>query len=316
VRTGDDAFPDIAEFPEHQSCLNCHRVQFFARQRPAPVICSNCHINVTPVNTARYSFPSLGEKFFTTERGKDFVSDFRVFFPHDKHLDAISRTERQPAPVFLKASLRTTLVQDSDPKSCAVCHLTYQAQAKSDDEFVTKPPADLGDRFWLKKGTFKTRPTTHAACFTCHNQESELAPLPQNCGDCHKPPVGNKNPVDFDAKLAKTIGIEDWWTLTAWRGRLSAGAFRHEAHGELRCTNCHDPARMNTVNVTSLKVPVKSCGGAEGCHITATADEGGLLHYEIDQKKGKASFACVKCHLVFGSQAVPASHLAVIAKGH
>src|SRR3982074_327585 len=25
VRKGDAAFPDIAEFPEHSSCLNCHR---------------------------------------------------------------------------------------------------------------------------------------------------------------------------------------------------------------------------------------------------------------------------------------------------
>jgi len=41
VRKGDAAFPDVAEFPEHSSCLN-PRQQFFARERPAPKICSNC----------------------------------------------------------------------------------------------------------------------------------------------------------------------------------------------------------------------------------------------------------------------------------
>src|SRR5262249_30735811 len=36
VRQGDAAFPDVVEFPDHSSCLNCHRQQFFARERPAP----------------------------------------------------------------------------------------------------------------------------------------------------------------------------------------------------------------------------------------------------------------------------------------
>src|SRR5215204_5920453 len=60
VRKGDAAFPDVAEFPEHASCLNCHREQFYARERPAPQICSNCHVKGTPVDTTRYPFPSLG----------------------------------------------------------------------------------------------------------------------------------------------------------------------------------------------------------------------------------------------------------------
>src|SRR5215475_14171446 len=38
VRTGDAAFQDVTDFPEHDSCLNCHRQQFFARERPAPTI--------------------------------------------------------------------------------------------------------------------------------------------------------------------------------------------------------------------------------------------------------------------------------------
>src|SRR6185295_11893937 len=61
VRKGDAAFADVTDFPEHSTCLNCHREQFFARERPAPSICSNCHIAVTPRDTARWLFPSLGD---------------------------------------------------------------------------------------------------------------------------------------------------------------------------------------------------------------------------------------------------------------
>jgi hypothetical protein len=186
---------------------------------------------------------------------------------------------------------------ESDPKSCETCHQTYQPQEKSDDEFVTKPPKDIGDNFWLKKGTFKTRPITHSTCFTCHNQESELAPLPPDCNACHKLPTPAKLATDFDSALNTKIGITDWVMVTTWRARLSAGAFRHEVHPDLSCTKCHNPTLINTVEVKTLKVAVKSCGGAEGCHITATSDDGGILNYEIDQRKKDPKFVCTKCHV-------------------
>lgn len=286
VRKRDAAFPDVAEFPEHSSCLNCHRQQFFARERPVPKICSNCHVRATPVETSRYPFPSLGETFLSTARAVNFVSAFRVFFPHGKHADA----------------------------DCVDCHQTYQPQGKSDDEFVTRPPKNIGDAFWLKKGTFKTRPLTHGTCFTCHNQESELAPLPQTCDGCHKPPASEKRTADFAENVARTIGVEDWRMLTAWRNRLSAGAFRHEAHPDLKCAQCHNVTAMDTTRDETKKVPVKSCGGAEGCHVTATLDDGGILNYEIDQRNKSATFVCTKCHIAFGNKPVPASHLGAIPK--
>ncbi len=283
ARKSDDAFADVTEYPEHQACLGCHRQQFFARERPAPRICANCHVKATPNDTARYPFPSLGESFLSTAKARAFVSDFRVAFPHDKHTDA----------------------------DCADCHKTHQPQDKSDDEFVTKPPKDIGDKFWLKKGTFKTRPLTHAGCFTCHNQESELAPLPQNCDACHKTPAPATQVADFDEALAKSIGVQDWWTITAWRKRTSSGAFRHETHPDVPCAQCHQAV---TTNAADRRVPVKSCGGAEGCHVTATADDGGILNYEIDERAKSNAFVCTKCHLVFGSKPVPASHVSAIPK--
>src|SRR5438552_16319809 len=120
VRKGDAAFHDVTDFPEHSSCLSCHREQFFARERPAPVICSNCHIGVTPRDTARWLFPSLGDLTDSKLKRREFVSEFGVGFPHDKHLDVVGFN----APSFLRgrAWFVAVSVQEkpntSEPKSC------------------------------------------------------------------------------------------------------------------------------------------------------------------------------------------------------
>jgi hypothetical protein len=124
VRPGDDAFPDITEYPEHGDCLSCHRAQFFARERPAPRICKNCHVSATPRDSARLPFPSLGAQFLATTKAKNFISDFVINFREEKHAD--------------------------------------------------------------QEVKFQKGGAMHAECFVCHNQESELAPLPQSCGSCHK----------------------------------------------------------------------------------------------------------------------------------
>ena len=286
VRKGDAAFPDVAEFPNHDSCLSCHRTQFFARERPAPAICSNCHVAVTPKNQARHPFPSLGES-------DEFVwksGEFSVLFPHNKHEDAIG----------------------SDQKSCAMCHQTDRPQGKADDEYLTKPPADLGEGYWLKKGTFKTVPVTHGECFTCHSTESELAPLPSSCNGCHKLGRADVKVADADPAAATKMVLMPARFLRAWSRRDSAATFRHEIHSDLECTKCHTIAKLNTLEPAAMKVPVQSCGGAEGCHVTATVDDGGILNYEIDQRQKKSNFVCTKCHLRYGTQPIPASHLLAV----
>jgi Cytochrome c7 and related cytochrome c len=321
ARKGDAAFPDVAEFPEHSSCLNCHRPQFFARERPAPSICSNCHVSLTPRDTTRFLFPSLGDVSEASKQRRDLVTEFAINFPHDKHIEVVGLN-----PPALKtrggAGFMTVTWQQkpapenpSEPKSCPVCHQTYQPQGASSEEYVTKPPKNMGDAFWLKKGTFKTIPNSHTVCFTCHNPDAGIAPAPGECNVCHKlapPQPGLK--TDFDPKLPETIGVTDKTILSAWRRRISAGAFRHEGgeHPNVSCMNCHNVPTMKTVDMKTLAVPLRSCGGAEGCHITATTDDGGSLNYEIDQKKKNPGFVCAKCHISFGKEGVPADHLAVI----
>ena len=222
VRKGDAAFPDVAEFPEHAACLNCHRQQFFARERPVPRICSNCHVNGTPSDTSRHVFPSLGEAFLSTAKAVNFVSEFRVAFPHDKHTDA----------------------------ECKDCHQMQQI------------------------GKFK--PLTHGACFSCHNQESELAPLPQNCDVCHKTPVAEK------------LG----------KGRVFAHAvaadfsqFKHDdrIHARLPCLLCH--RRENNSPQPSL--PGKAAHApCTGCHAQQFSDQAGAIcticHTDVQSGKVKA----------------------------
>lgn len=320
VRQGEAAFADLAEFPEHAACLNCHREQFFARQRPVPVICSNCHVNVSPRDTARFLFPSLGDVSDPTQKRRDFFSEFAVNFPHDKHMDVIGGNfQRLPdrAVRFVHAAFQKEKPRDeSDPKNCVICHQTYQPQGDSPEEYVTKPPTKLGDAFWLKKGTFKTIPVSHAPCSSCHNTDAGVEPAPAKCEACHKLLPTHSKAVDFDPKLAATMGITDRMILDRWQRRESSGTFPHEggAHPTLSCTSCHNIPTMNTTDSKSLKVALKSCGGAEGCHVTATSDEGGALNFEIDQRKAKADFQCTKCHVVFGSQPLPANHIEAIPK--
>jgi hypothetical protein len=342
VRKGDAAFPDVADFPEHSSCLSCHRPQFFARERPAPVICSNCHIAVTPRDTARWLFPSLGDITDPKLKRREFVSEFGVGFPHDKHIDVVgmilttpspfgrglgeglsARKPSPPAPLSTAegrdgASFVNASVQDKKagpPKSCPVCHETYQPQGKSSEEYIVKPPKDIGDNFWLKKGTFKTIPTSHTICFTCHNADSGIPPEPKNCETCHKLVQPMSLKTDFDAKLAPTMGA-DAVMLARWSRRQSAGAFRHEGgmHPDLNCMDCHNVATStySTVDPKTMKVAVKSCGGADGCHITQTLDDGGALNFETDARKKNPNFVCTKCHVTFGKEPLPENHAQAI----
>ena len=325
VRKSEVAFPDVTEFPEHSSCLNCHRPQFFARERPAPAICLNCHVNVSPRDSTRFLFPSLGDVLDPLKLRRSGATEFAISFPHDKHVDVVGLNRPILKPSNRAAFVSVTWQQKSEPKepseppdqlnSCPVCHQTLQPQGNSDEEYATKPPKNLGDAFWLKKGTFKTTPNSHAVCFTCHNPDVGIEPLPSSCNACHKltgPPTSLK--TDFDPSLAHTMGVTDRTILTVWHRRISSGTFRHEGgeHPNLSCMGCHDVPKMNTTDAKTLVVATRSCGGAEGCHITATTDDGGILNYEIDQKRTNPSFVCTKCHISFGKEAVPETHIKAI----
>lgn len=307
VRSSQNAFPDITEYPKHESCLNCHKEQFFKGAKPS--ICSICHTNPSPRNSTRHAFPNPREIFDTTAKGKTAVSDFAISFPHDKHIEIVSGNVNRPENFANVAWSRRQGPRRAE-ESCSVCHQTYKPQDKSDDEYVTKPPAKIGDAFWLKKGSFKTAPIEHTTCFTCHSADMGFLPAPEDCAACHKLKLPEP-PADFDAKLAASMGANDKLTLDMWRRRESAGKFRHEwfSHNELSCSTCHNVGAMNTADPTTTKVSIASCAT---CHVTATSDDGGALNFEIDSRKANANFQCVKCHITFVKSSIPESHLKAI----
>ena len=325
VRKGEAAFEDVTDFPQHPSCVGCHRQQFFTGAQP--VICTICHTNPSPRDSSRHPFPNPIEIFNESKNSQSFVSEFGIGFPHDKHVDIVGRLERDTnsRPRFLpaifeqdKAEKKTEQKgEESDPKSCAVCHKTYQPQGDSDDEYVTKPSKDLPEEaFWLKKGAFKSSPT-HAVCFTCHTQDG-VQPSSSDCGTCHKLLPQAKRTLltqthdDFDPKLAASMGITDKVMLEKWSGRHTA-KFRHEwiPHASLSCMSCHNVATLNTLD-KKTRTQVKSCGGSgTGCHIESTTD--GILNMEFQKKKASPAFQCTKCHILNGKNSPPETHVNAVA---
>lgn len=309
VRDESEAFPDITDYPKHDSCLSCHRRQFFSG--PKPVICSICHKNPSPRDSSRHPFPNPRELFDESEKGRASFSGFAVYFPHEMHVAMLG--ERRPPgrrngkeSVFVRAGFR----KGFQSETCAMCHQILKPQGETDDEYVTKPPQDLGDGFWLKKGTFMSAPRGHSQCFTCHSADAGLNPAPADCGTCHvlKP---KDFASDFDPAAARRMDVTDKLLIASWRMRNSSATFRHEwfSHADMDCTVCHSVGEINTSDPKSKTVPVASCSG---CHITATSDDGGILNYEIDARKKDAKFQCVKCHLAYGAAAIPDSHMKAV----
>lgn len=311
VRSGEAAFEDVTDYPEHASCLNCHHEQFFSGARP--IICTICHTNPSPRDSSRHPFPNPRELFDKSPKGQAASNEFQSYFPHDKHEGVFGMHrpdfERDARERFLRVSWRTTRSDTQATDSCSNCHQTYMPQGNSDDEFVTPPPKGLAeDTFWLKKGTFKTTPTSHEVCFTCHTADSGLAPAQTDCATCHRLlPAGPTTRADFDPQLATRMGIKDKTILEKWRER-EAARFRHEwfSHAELSCAACHDVAKINTLDEKSKKVPVQSCGGGgAGCHI---GEPDSALNEAVAKKGAEPSFVCTKCHVVLGREPAPASH--------
>ncbi|HVF42086.1 MAG TPA: hypothetical protein VM936_03695, partial [Pyrinomonadaceae bacterium] len=194
VRAGDAAFPDITDYPEHASCVNCHRQQFFVGARPA--ICTVCHTQVSPRAGARFPFENPEDAFAKSAKAKTRRTDFAIYFPHDRHQDVMARAApangAAGASGFVLVSYAPRAAEDGRVDACTVCHETYQPAGDSAAEYVTKPTAELKsnalglEAFWLKRGMFKTSPRGHDSCFRCHWQEGGEAPRSDDCAGCHK----------------------------------------------------------------------------------------------------------------------------------
>jgi len=321
VRARDSAFPDVTDYPGHASCLNCHRAQFFSGARPA--ICSVCHTSVSPRAGERHAFANPAESFARTEKGRTRPREFALVFPHDLHQDVMARLSRPGrggvGVGFVRASFAQEALQKERPNSCSICHQTYRPRPARASSTPAPSPAPAATAALLPEGLLKTTPTGHASCFNCHWQEGGERPFSSDCAGCHRLLPQVRPPAlpagrDADAQLAMRAGFTDPFVVRKLLRRESA-TFAHdeESHRGIDCASCHTriPA-ISTLDETTLKVPILSCGGGSGCHIGARPKK--ILNEEVDKRLADASFRCVKCHVNLGSEKPPRSHLDAVGK--
>ena len=240
-------FPDVADFPDHDACVSCHRAQFFRGARPP--ICSGCHLKPSPRDDARYAFRNPASKL-----------QFVIEFPHDRHQDVIAFNP------------------------CTICHAQPAVVS-------TAPAGGWLDAYAPPPATFKSVPTEHSSCFSCHWKSQE--PIATNCNGCHK--------------LAASPYI-----AAAIPTRISF-KFMHEGGGEKKqhvaeCTTCHiNITKAATLRGLKPDVPITAC---TECH-----NKDGLrqdLNQELIALDKNRAFTCAYCHTSnVGKLDAPASHFLI-----
>jgi hypothetical protein len=326
VRARDTAFPDITDYPEHASCLNCHRQQFFVGARP--VICSVCHTVVSPRAGERHPFANPAESFARSALAKTMPREFALIFPHDVHQDVMARAPSADADPDASRFVRASFAQDAPkkerPNSCSICHQTYVRPGGASAVAPATGDAKAGAGTavpTLPEGLLKTTPTGHDSCFNCHWQDGGEKPVSSDCAGCHKLLPPGKAPAppavagkDADPQLAARAGFTDPFVVRKLLRRESV-TFAHdeENHRAIDCASCHTriPA-ISTLDDSTLKVPILSCGGGSGCHISARPKK--ILNEEVDKKLADANFQCAKCHVNLGREKPPKSHLDAVGK--
>lgn len=267
-------FPDVADYPDHDACVRCHRPQFFKGAQPA--ICTNCHTKVSPRDEVRFAF-----------RNPARPRQFKIEFPHNKHQDVVAYLQRGPGLIargqFARASsiaFAHAAQTRTDYNNCTICH---QSRLRSPDGPTINTWASV-------PGAFKTVPDSHSACFNCHWKSQQ--PTKDNCAGCHKlaaPYVPDTTPNRISMK------------------------FRHEGGGDKQihlaeCTTCH----INITKAASLSglkpdVPITGC---TECHNKSGLREDlGTELAAIDKDK---DFVCSYCHTPdIGKRDPPAEHYLV-----
>jgi hypothetical protein len=312
--------PSIKGYPYHDSCVQCHRQEFF--KGASPQICTVCHTRSSPRLTAH------DMQAFPKQQGEQAMArEFPGYFPHSLHQSVIARSERpaqdtNEAWSFVRASFNSP--DDTPPKAidnCATCHETDQRAPTAINvggtEMKFTPEA---------KGTFKLIPTGHASCFNCHWQSQK--PTKDDCAGCHLSQAEytkKKRAASADAPLPGVLSPQaaQWFKTwpKEWPKRLSI-KFRHDTpNHDIGCTTCHiNITRMETLNIPKADVPIASCAP---CHISTSpvlrsngtnvtifsemADEA----KDIDNK----THTCIGCHTsLIGRERPPCSHYLVLGK--
>jgi hypothetical protein len=282
--TANRAFPDVADFPDHEACVRCHRPQFFTRQAMSgtgPAICTVCHLGATPREDRRFAFgkPNSANQ---TAKPRD-ARQFKIEFPHDKHQNVIAKLHPRQS-LWFRSHHRLKFVSQDDKKpdynNCSLCHVTDKSLA-----IVALVPASA-DPAMLHP--FKSMPRTHDACFECHWKAQQ--PAGANCAGCHKP--------------------SETFVASPAVKRISA-KFAHEGgKGEhvLECTTCHiNITRASTLRGLTPDVPINACASCHRESKRTTYPKAVTIETELEQFKKTGN--CTYCHVEeVGKKKPPPSH--------
>jgi len=289
-------FPDVADFPDHDSCVRCHRPQFFTRQAfigSGPSICTVCHLRAAPRQEARFAFGKPNNSHQTLKAKEE--RQFTIEFPHDKHQNVIASikppTSFSLSPgfdklklvghQFVSAAFRRPPSDDQKRvyNNCAICHATNNTLID-----ITRSPGS----FEPAPGTFKTMPQAHDQCFDCHWKNQK--PAGPDCLGCHK--------------------LANAFVPPLFPARISA-KFSHEGgKGEhvMECTTCHiNITRANSLRGLTPDVPIAACTTCHKDSKKTTYPKAVTIEEEFEQYKRTG--ACTYCHTADVSRKKPpASH--------
>jgi hypothetical protein len=224
------SFPDVADFPDHEACVRCHRQQFFKEVQP--IICTDCHTRSSPRDDGRLAF-----------RNPVRPQQFIIEFPHDKHQDVIAWLPARPKT---SALVRSAHAPDDKTKKYNNCEICHAASAKP----PVAPSTGWTDGFVPPADTFKASPDNHAMCFNCHWSGQE--PTKNNCAGCHKtattPYIPLASPKRFSMKFQHDGGGE-------------------KKNHPAECTTCHiNITRSATLKGLMPDVPIFPSCAQSSCH--------------------------------------------------
>ncbi|MDT7603424.1 MAG: hypothetical protein QOF61_1421 [Acidobacteriota bacterium] len=308
------AKPDITDFPDHPSCVECHRQQFFRGARP--LVCSNCHTSVSPRSDARFKFPKPGES-----------SEFADVFPHANHVKSTSLIQFKKV-VGEKSNIQAT---------CLYCH-------KVNTTKFTPPQGSSAGAFTPPPGTFMTTPTSHTTCFQCHWQKGvadrEQEPYAKQCASCHRnvaasalavntaaasrsaPPSANTSAtlriVPAGLALPPSAGAFPTRAVPKFVHELEAHKQKVNDEGKevaITCLQCHAAARkaatLEALRLKENRAGLPSCSSS-ACHtaVAGTAQLRLSIYRELRERGKDAKFDCALCHTPPQSLStdVPCSH--------
>jgi len=217
------SYPDVADYPDHEACVSCHRAQFFKGARPQ--ICAVCHSRTSPRDDVRYAFRNPATKL-----------QFLIEFPHDRHQNVIALYRSNRRSIDSPFVFLAHAAPQQNFNNCTICHAQGAAVSQA-------PGGGWVDAYVPPAATFKAVPEDHSSCFSCHWKAEE--PVASNCNGCHKLAPTSYVSTTIPARIAIKF--------------MHEGGGEKKQH-VAECTTCHiNITKSATLRGLKPDVPITAC---------------------------------------------------------